>query len=281
MSEEGVASPDTGTAGGGAQDGGQVQSWLDQHLAGDEYADLRNSDSLKTVPDVPTLAKAFVDTKAMVGRKGVIVPKDDAPPEEWDQFYAALGRPESPEAYDIKPEGLPENFPYLPELESVYRKLAHEAGLTPAAAKKIYDGYNQFMLEEYRKGQQTLKAEMEEIQAGLQKEWGGKYDENLILAKRAMGRVAPPGSPELAALDKAIGESPVLVKFFYNLGKSMSEGDFIAGGGVQNSSLEARRQELMRHPAYLDVKHAEHQHVVEEVSRIYQEMHPQKQGDNG
>jgi hypothetical protein len=273
MPEEGVASP--GVEAGIT--GGEGQTWQDQFLAGEEFAELRGNESLKTIPDVPTLAKAMVDTKALVGRKGVILPKEDAPPEEWDQFYAALGRPETPEAYDIKPEGLPDDFPYLPELETAYRKLAHEAGLTPAAAKKIYDGYNKFMLENYQQGQQVLKSQVEEMEAGLQKEWGGKYGDNLALARKAMGRVAPPGSPELAALDKAIGESPVLVKFFYNLGKSMSEGEFIAGGGTQTTALETRRQELMRNPAYLDGKHPEHKTIVEEVIKIYQDLNPQKQ----
>ena len=272
MSEDVNASPGTEAGTTGAE-----ATWQSQFLAGDEFAELRENESLKTIPDVPTLAKAMVDTKALVGRKGVILPKEDAPPEEWDQFYAALGRPESPEAYDIKPEGLPDDFPYMPELESAYRKLAHEAGLTPAAAKKIYDGYNKFMLETHQKGQQDLKNAVAEMEAGLQKEWGGKYGDNLALARKSMGRVAPPGSPELAALDQAIGESPVLVKFFYNLGKSMSEGDFITGGGTQNASLESRRQELMRNPAYLDAKSPEHKTIVEEVTKIYQELNPPKQ----
>jgi hypothetical protein len=273
MSEEAVTSP--GTEAGIT--GGEERSWQETFLSGDEFADLRGNESLTTIPDVRTLAKAFVDTKAMVGRKGVILPKEDAAPEEWEQFYTQLGRPATPEAYVLKPEGLPEGFPYMAELETSFRQLAFQAGLTPAATKIIYDGYNKFALEQAQNSQRELKAEMEEIQAGLQKEWGVKYEENIALARKAMNQWAPPGSPELLALDRSIGESPVLVKFFYNLGKSMGEGEFIAGGYTANASLEAKRQELMRHPAYVDEKHPEHKVIVDQVIKIYQEMHPEQQ----
>lgn len=267
MSEEYVG-PDDG-------EGGVQQSWHEQFLAGDEFAELRENETIKGTPDIPTLAKRLVDTKALVGRKGVILPKEDAAPEEWEQFYTALGRPETAEAYDLKPEGLPEDFPYLPELETSFRQLAHQAGLAPGQAKKIYDGYNKFMLELHQHGARELQARVVEMQTALRKEWGGKYDDNLGVARKAMQMVAPPGSQELLALDQVLGDSPVLVKFFYNLGQSMSEGQFVAGGGGQSSGLAARRQELMSSEAYANLKHADHQKVVDEVWKITNEMYPE------
>lgn len=263
--------------GQGTTDDSQGQSWQEMFLAGDEFAELRDNETIKTIPDVPNLAKALVHNKSLVGRKGVIIPKEDAAPEDWEHFYTDLGRPPSPEAYEIKPENLPEGFPYQQDLEVNYRQLAFQAGLNPNQAKLIYDGYNKFVLEQYDQIQQDLKGKVAEMQAGLQKEWGTKYEENLTLARKAMKRVAPPGSQEMQALDAAIGDSPVLVKFFYNLGKSISEGEFITGAGAQNADLESKRQELMRNPAYLDAKHPEHKTVVAEVSKIYEELYPEEE----
>ena len=48
--------------------------------------------------------RGFAEAQKLIGSK-LSVPKDDAPKEEWDKFYASLGRPEAPDKYDL---GVPE-----------------------------------------------------------------------------------------------------------------------------------------------------------------------------
>lgn len=57
--------------------------------------------------DVPSLAKAYADTKKLVGQK-LGIPGEDATPEVRDAFFKALGVPENGEGYGFKP---PENMP--------------------------------------------------------------------------------------------------------------------------------------------------------------------------
>lgn len=248
-------------------------SWREKFLADSE---LLENPSLATIPDVPALAKAFVDTKGLVGKKGVILPGEEAKPEDWERFYGDLGRPENPEGYVLeKPASLPENFPYSPELETAYRQMAHKAGLTPRQTKALYDDWLKINVDQLQHLETQSTAKKAELEAGLQKDWGAKYEANLTLARQAQRKFAPEGSPELLALDGAMGNDPRLVKLFYNIGQAMGEAALVTGDTAVSAGDDARRQELMRHPGYLDIKHPEHKMIVEQVRELYQKLYPE------
>ena len=38
----------------------------------------------------------------MLGKNKVPIPDENASPEEWDKFYEKLGRPKTPDEYNIK-----------------------------------------------------------------------------------------------------------------------------------------------------------------------------------
>lgn len=258
-------------------DGGA--SWKDQFLAGDEFAELRDNPSLADVGDVPTLAKRFVDTKAFVGRKGVILPGENATPEELAAFHTALGRPEKPEDYEIAaPESLPEGFPYAPELESAFRQWAYEEGLSATQAKNLFNKYLKANVENFTTQTEAQKAEFKASQdaivAELHKDWGDKYEENFGIAQTAMREFFPPGSKALAALDKVMGDEPDLIRMAYTIGKRMGEAGFVKGDMSATASLDTRRQELMASPAYTDKKHLDHIKVNKEVTDIYEKLYP-------
>src|SRR5215218_4903194 len=47
----------------------------------------------------PLMAKRFIDTKAMVGKKAYDLPKDDWKPEQWAEWHKTIGVPEAPDKY--------------------------------------------------------------------------------------------------------------------------------------------------------------------------------------
>jgi hypothetical protein len=63
--------------------------------------DLRKEKSLEAIQDVSSLAKSYVDAEKIVGGS-IRIPKEGADQKEWDAFYSKLGRPESPEKYEVK-----------------------------------------------------------------------------------------------------------------------------------------------------------------------------------
>jgi len=276
MSEQGAAGP-------GEVDGTpgnyvfmpEGQTWQQQYLGGEEFAALREDEYIKTTADVATLAKSLVHNKGLVGRKGVILPKDDDPADR-DRFYTELGRPETPAGYEIQaPADLPKEFPYSPELETGFKQWAHEEGLTAAQAKGIYGKYLKATLDQFKAGQAAFVQKMDEIKGNLLKKWGDKYEENLAAGQQAMKRFAPLGSPALEALDRVMGEDDTLAEFFFNLSQAMGEATLHRGGATQAGTAQDKAAELMRHPAYLDQKHPEHKRVVSEVTEIYQQLNPE------
>jgi len=103
--------------------------------------DIRGHKSLDHISDVGALAKSYVHAQSMIGADKIVMPGKTSSPEDWDEFYNRIGRPQSSEEYNL-PE--PQEFEADPEMTSWYRQTAHEIGLTENQAAKLYDAYNQF-----------------------------------------------------------------------------------------------------------------------------------------
>src|SRR3990167_6512665 len=111
--------------------------------------ELRAEPSFKDVPDVPTLAKRFIDTKKMVGGS-LKVPKDGAPPEEVNAFYTALGVPAAPDKYTARPPAFPADSGITLD-EAGFKGFlgaAHSAGITDKQAQAILDWYGGYTVSE-------------------------------------------------------------------------------------------------------------------------------------
>src|SRR3990167_4888778 len=87
--------------------------------------DLRNEQSLKHINDIPAAIKSYINAQKMVGADKFLVPNKYATDDEWNGVYAKLGRPESPDKYDIK---VPEGKPIAPEFIDGLKASAHKAG---------------------------------------------------------------------------------------------------------------------------------------------------------
>ena len=89
---------------------------------------LKEHPALTTIADVPTLAKSFVETKEMVGRKGIILPKEgDA--GDLIRFRTEIGVPGSPEEYDLGDFKPPEGLPWSDDFQSKMLTKLHTLGI--------------------------------------------------------------------------------------------------------------------------------------------------------
>ena len=132
---------DTGDNGGGNDAGdnqgdssGEASSWLEG--LDSEY---RDNPSLKDIPDLNTLAKNYINTKGMVGKK-FAPPPEDASDAEWNEFYERMGRPEKADAYGLESELLDAQ-----ELQGLQSKL-FAAGLNKKQAQAVMDGFADFQV---------------------------------------------------------------------------------------------------------------------------------------
>ncbi len=159
----------------------------------------------KGYKSVGDLAKAARDAESLIG-SSIRVPGADAKDEDWTKVFARLGRPETPDGYEIaRPESLPEDA--FAENAKALKEVAHKAGLTPRQAKAVGD----FI---FGAADANLKAQTEQAQADalaatteLEKTFGGDSSSDAFkgamqLAGRALAEM---GGDKLMADLKATG----------------------------------------------------------------------------
>lgn len=174
------------------------------------------------------------------------MPGKDATPEEWAAFYGQLGRPETPEGYELPlPEG--DDGAFAKEMAPIL----HKHGVTAAQAKGLAEDWNAMVQA------QQAQAEAAEAQrlaaldsknraeaAELANEWGQANQANMHFAKLAVGQFFPKEKAAgiISAIESQVGYKET-IKFLYGIGKGLGEHD-AAGMGqpttVQEKSLAER-----------------------------------------
>jgi hypothetical protein len=191
--------------------------------------DLQGNDVLTQFATISDLGKAHLD---LVGKtkNSVTLPGEGATEKELGDFYARLGRPESPDKYDLPRPKLPEGMSYDEGAEKSFRAMAHKLGLTSAQFKSMYDEYNRYQVAAFAAQSDANKKAVEAANASLKKDWGDQYDANMELTKRAIYWLG--GDDLVQELgDFKIGNSPAMAKAFAKIGKLMADDSFHAGSG--------------------------------------------------
>ncbi len=191
----------------------------------------------KGYKSVEDLAKAAVNQESILG-SSVRVPAPDAPKEEWDKFYSKSGRPEKPDAYELKrPEGLPPDLPYDEALAGNFKTWAHGAGLNGQQAQTLHDQFALAQAEQAKAHVTALTASVEKTADDLVKEWGPQDSEGFKtkheMANRALKKLGLVESFQKSGLilkDNALTDA-TLAKAFAVIGEKMFAEDAIDGAG--------------------------------------------------
>ena len=242
MSEEAVVSteaPQPAAAGGVEAGSSAVVDWK-----ASLSEDLRNDPSLTSISDVGSLAKSFVHAQRMVGADKVSIPKDDASPDDWNEYYNRLGRPEK---YEISKPQLAEGLDYNQEMETKMLGVMHEAGLSQKQANALYNGYMNYISDGFKDMETNTAMQREGWDKEIRQEFGKAYDERVDLAQSAAAEFG--GEPFQQWLDESgMGDHPMMIKMFAKIGQSMMEsGSEPTGMSTQfTMTPDAARQEIAR-----------------------------------
>lgn len=234
---------DINNAGAGG-DGGGKPSWMSSLPD-----DLKSNEILSQFPSIGDAGKALVTLKGLEG-KAVVIPEKDADSASWAAFYDKIGRPAKMEDYNItKPKDLPDDIPYRPEIEPVFKKFAHENGLTAAQAERAFNWYYDLAKQGHVQEQQRQAQVQAESETALKTEWGAKYDENREIARRAFVHYGK-GSENLLAEARIngvrLGDHPGFVKLFHEIGaRTMDDRAMSGGNSGGGEPSEAEKAALM------------------------------------
>ena len=174
------------------------------------------------------------------------MPGKDATPEEWAAFYGQLGRPETPEGYELPlPEG--DDGAFAKEMAPIL----HKHGVTAAQAKGLAEDWNAMAQAQQAQAQAAeaqriaaLDSKNRAEAAELANEWGQANEANMHFAKLAVGQFFPKEKAAgiISAIESQVGYKET-IKFLYGIGKGLGEHDAAGMGqptAVQEKSLAER-----------------------------------------
>jgi len=234
----------------------------------------------KTLPD---FIKGFKEVSELAGKKGVIVPTDKSSPEEVSNFYKALGRPDTPEAYKLSEvKELHSDIKVSDQGKADYFKVAHAAGLTGKQADTLNSWYLTTMSNAMKSAEAAVKAQNDQAATALRQEWGEKYDENLAKTNSLIKRVG--GDDAINAFGE-LGSNPQVLKVLGKIAGAISEdgiNQLLGGsGGMSSEQAEEKIAAIkadQKHP-YWDENHADHKKWVGpegEMAKLYKAADAEK-----
>lgn len=180
----------------------------------------------------------------------------DAPPKTADEY-----------APKVEVEGFNwEEFKADPRMQS-FMKSAHAKGITNDQMSFILGEYAQ-RAPELVGGAAALDSEAASTQ--LREVWktDAEFNKNIGLAFRAFNSLAD--DADKGRIDE-IGNNPMVIRMLAKVGAEMQE-DAPAGGDVNLEEQQTIR-DLMKSPAYMDPKHADHERVSARVKAYYQKRY--------
>jgi hypothetical protein len=174
------------------------------------------------------MAKAHVNLVQTMDKR-IPIPGEDAKPEEWDAVYNKLGRPEKPDGYQFRFDGLPFDETEQAELKG-YAPLFHKARATQAQVDEFVR-----QQAEIRKVQNDAAAARAndlrmQRERQLRSEWRGPdFDRNKSLVATTVKTYAGGDFDEIASLQLADGtyaaDHPALARMFARIGAERAEDD--------------------------------------------------------
>lgn len=248
--------------------------------------DLRMDPSIANQPSVESMGRSYISAQRMVGLDKIAVPTEHSTDEEWTQVYEKLGRPESPEGYELEMNNVPEGLEANPQLVDWFKGTAHDIGLTPRQAQQLADRYNVMAGEvEQSPDEVAIAAEAQEQEGirSLQREYGKAFDSKIDTAKAVLNQY---GGEELLGLKLEDGtqlaSNPTLVRTLVNIGDFMQGKlgeDTLRGaptGGNAMTPQDAQRElntiQVQGGP-YWDSTHPGHAAAVAESLRLNEFIH--------
>lgn len=181
---------------------------------------------------------------------------------------AVVDVPESPEAYQLKPEKLPDGIEWSEEVDKRFRSVFHEKGVSADAAAAIATTFVEMEAENYRQLDEAYKKQLADGQAALKKEWGASYDQKITEIKGAVQRLG------FDPADVSLFSNPQVVKFMGKVVGALSPDSIPAakGGVATGATFSGTVEEATRimtdktHPEY-ELYHQGERSVIDKVRK--------------
>lgn len=217
--------------------------------------------------------KSYQNLEKLLGadRAGrtVVMPGENATPEEKAAFYEKLGRPTTPADYGIKPgEGGD------PKAVEPFLNKFHELGLSKFQAEELtkFTG-DMAKQQEAAKASQQAATFAADDQA-LRSEWGAAYDQNVMAARASVQALGL----DAATIDKISGTlgHKATMELFSKIGSKTGESSFVTGdpgnfsGAMTPAQAKAQIKELQADRAFIKLYTAGNAEAKAKMAQLHQ-----------
>ena len=235
--------------------------------------DLRDHPSLSPIKDVGNLAKSYINAQQLIGADKLAAPKNPSE-EQLTEIYNYLGKPESPDAYEVSVDG---NI-ITEEAANSYKDVAHKLNLTPQQASGILEYYKGLATNTQEQAVQNIEYQREQVENDLKKEWGQAYEQKISSAGQVIKEYGNPEMLEWQLADGTkLGNHPEFIKAFANIAdfrQSVTSEDTISnttsGSVMTPKEAQAEIDAIMRSPEYMDRKNVvARNRAIERVQELY------------
>lgn len=238
--------------------------------------EVANDVSLKVFQSPAALAKSYVHAKKELGKKGVMIPSENSPKEEWDQFYQKVGVPLEADKYKESLK-FSDKAKLGDEFNSGFLKLAHEARVQPGQANKLYEYFDTQVEATAKKITEAQQTQQQAALDALRDELGPEAYQ--VKLSKTVDFLKENTSPEFVKFlgESGLGKNATLVKHLMTmadkLGKEGSIPDGDPGYGMTKTDLQ-REINKSFDPAdpYMKPSHPDHKRRVEEIQSYYKKL---------
>jgi hypothetical protein len=174
-----TASPAAGPWNWTKEDGSFSDGWRDRLPD-----DLKGVKDLEKYKDLTSVLRSNVHAQKMIGADKVPIPGKDAKPEDWNNVWNKLGRPETPDKYDLKALApLDKSIPYDYDGEKAMVAKMHALGMTQSQVAGLLSEYRGSVGGSYG----TVTKQQADAQAAqadaIRKEYGQAFTEKMTHAE--------------------------------------------------------------------------------------------------
>lgn len=183
------------------------------------------------------LGAKFLEYDKHAGASRVVLPGENATPEEVATFHHAIGVPKDPKDYGafefdgVKPD---------PGMDAFARDIFPKAGVTKKAAETLVKGWNAHIAKTLDDKKAADAAETAKGEEALARKWGANHSANMDIAQRAAAHFGMTPE-EVGKLKTALGPEKAMV-FLHGVGHAVATDGENPDGGNSTFTITTPQQ---------------------------------------